>query len=268
MLDTATVPQTAEDLSIAERIDIALLTVDHRVQRPIDESRAADIARELDLTAVGTLVVSARDNGQFILLDGQHRVAGLRMAGHKHYHARCDVRRGLTLAEEAHLFRRLNRTRRPTQVIDHHRGVVEGDPEAVGINEILTRFGWELGQGRRRKGVVLAVDALRQIWRMPGGPDLLNATIWTLTKAFGDSPDAVRREMLLGTAGFWRGYTGFSGKTLVARLSAVGLKTVRDDADGRKLLNVRLEEAVTETIVQAYNGRRRKKGLAVPVGSV
>lgn len=256
-----------------DTIDIARLTIDERVQRSLDEPRAMRIANDLDLSAIGTFVVSARLDGTLIVLDGQHRLAALRAAGHNHHHARCDIRHHLTLQEEAALFRRLNTSRQPTIFVDHEKAVLAGDPTAVDIDRILTKYGWKIRAGRNHNGVVRAVKVVRNIHQglnvdRERGPEALEATIVTITKAFGHGSDGVRAEILTGVGQFVLTYTGWDAKTLAARLEAQGLPALRRDADRRKVYPLRLDEAVTLAVAAAYNGRRRSKGIAVLIGSV
>lgn len=252
-----------------DTIDISALTIDPRVQRTLDEPRAMRIARNLDLSAIGTFVVSARLDGTLVVLDGQHRLVALRAAGHNHYHVRCDVRKHLTLQEEARLFRLLNTSRQPTIFVDHDKAVLAGDLEAVDIDRILVKYGWKIRAGRNNSGVLRAVKVVRDIHRGMGidrerGPEALETTIATVTKAFGHGCDSVRAEILRGVGQFVLTYNGWDAKTLAARLEAQGLPALRRDAERRKVYPLRLDEAVTLAVAAAYNGRRRSKGIAVP----
>lgn len=250
-----------------EMIAVSALTIDPVVQRSLDEVRVVRMSKVFDKSAVGTFVVSLRGDGTMVVLDGQHRRAAAILAGMPDLKVPCDVRRGLTIAEEAELFRRLNTTRRLTQSVDHAKGVLAGDPEALGIEETLQKFGWSIGQGNGREGVILAIDAVRQSYRglridSEKGPQAFHDALETITRAFGHEPDAVRREVLIGMTRFWLIYRGFDPQALVSRLENAGLKTFRRDVDKHHQYPTRLDEAVTAAIVARYNGRRRSKNIA------
>src|SRR5688572_29248244 len=91
-------------------IEVGKLKVRSIYQRPLDERRVKKMTDAFDENLIGALEVSFAD-GQFWVVDGQHRLALLRAKGIKTVNA--VIHYGLSLEEEANLFGRLNSQRRP-----------------------------------------------------------------------------------------------------------------------------------------------------------
>lgn len=188
-------------------LKLAQLTVDRTVQRALDENRARRIAEEFDLTAFGVIHVSARPGEVFHIIDGQHRVAGAKMAGHEDATVPCLVYVDLTKADEATLFRQLNNTRR-VQAIDKFRvRVEEGDLVAVQLNTMLHNHGWRV-EASKASGAFMAVAAVENLFNggrvFAEGPHLgaCDTTIAILTRAWGHNSDGVRGELVNGLGNF------------------------------------------------------------------
>lgn len=89
-----------------EWVNIAAIIVDTRYQRALQAYKVRRIAGNFDAEAVGVLLVSKREGGEYVILDGQHRLAALRMVDRTH--ALCQVFSGLTLAREAQIYVQCN----------------------------------------------------------------------------------------------------------------------------------------------------------------
>lgn len=95
------------------------LFTDHAYQRPLDARRAKQMAASWDRRLAGIIEVSERLEGQtprYAVIDGQHRVAAAELLSEPPVLV-VNVHTGLTIADEAALFDRLNRQRRT-----HHLG--------------------------------------------------------------------------------------------------------------------------------------------------
>lgn len=179
------------------------LFVDHDVQRVLNEAQAAKIAENFKPEAVGTLVVSHRDDDSYHVMDGQTRRAGAIGAGHAEELVDCQVYEGLTRAEEAAMFRLLN-DRRSVGAIDKFLvRVVEGEPIAVDVARVLERFGWTVSHARNN-AKVQAVGALEAVYsqcaKVSRGHALttLTSVVNMITEAFGHDPDGMRSEIVQG----------------------------------------------------------------------
>lgn len=133
----------------ANEVDIRLLPqsrlrVDHQFQRQLDNNWVNWLYEHWDPNKVGILVVSSREDGDLIVLEGQHRLASLRLLLHNGQRINeslwSEVYFGLSLEEEADMFIGRN-TRRNVHIIDKFKARrVAGEPVANAIwNALQTR---------------------------------------------------------------------------------------------------------------------------------
>jgi hypothetical protein len=117
------------------------LNVDSRYQRQVILDKARRIAAAWDSGALGYLVVSQRGDGSLWVIDGGHRLAAGKLRS-EIKSLPCKVLFGLTVADEAHLFRILNETRIAVCVYDRYRaGLLEGDAAILACEAMLQRLG-------------------------------------------------------------------------------------------------------------------------------
>lgn len=181
-------------------------------QRRLRMSRVRHIATHFDPLALGQATVSERPNGDLILLDGQHRKAGmerrLELGLSTPTELECKIIAGLTPEQEARLFITLNNTNRPTYLDRWFPRLAAQDEELIAdIAEALKKWGWKV-DGNPGKGHILAVASLETIAKE--GKELerkyeMRATLpdlvlQVITEAWGDEPDGVRADLLRGIA--------------------------------------------------------------------
>jgi hypothetical protein len=150
----ATAEPTAEAVTLApnERIEdaklpIARLVVDSRYQRIISGERVNRIADEYDPARLLPLVVSARDDGSLVIVDGQHRYRALIQMGPPDRLVDCRVIHGMTFQREAFVFAALNdtRNRRGTTPGVVFKALLEaGDEERWRIYDTVTDLDLDL----------------------------------------------------------------------------------------------------------------------------
>jgi hypothetical protein len=93
-----------------QEVPIGKMTTSRRVQRDLKQHRVDYLLANFDLDDFGQPVVSWRD-GHYYIIDGQHRVEALKQwlgKGWDIQKIECRVYQGLTEAEEADMFDRLN----------------------------------------------------------------------------------------------------------------------------------------------------------------
>lgn len=243
-------------------LTVSALVVDPRVQRSLDTRRVARIADTLNLDAIGVITVSARDNGDYAVIDGQHRTAALREAGHGNGKAMCRVFAGLTLAEEAEMFRLLNNTAKP-QYIDLFRvRVIEGDADAVDMARTLKRHGWKVLAGNGA-GCFTAVAAFERIYNLDG--EAAERTIATITRAWGRDAHNADGRLVEGIGLVYVRYgAAADSDDLIERLARFsgGSGALLGRARGlRDLVGSTVPRAVAEIVVEEYNRRRKTRAL-------
>ena len=254
---------------VIKPIRVDHLTVDPRVQRALDIGRVRRIAAAVDFAALGTLIVSHREDDTFHVVDGQTRVAALKESGNGEYEADCKVFEGLSLAEEAKLFRLYNDTKQVKPTTKFIVRVVEGEPKALAMNDILVRNGWVV-TGATSRGHFCAVAALEWVYDgaglyEPGNIDACDTVVNVLTVAFGLNQDGVRAELVKGVGLVVLRY----GDELDLRKLATDLSQHDGGPTGvigaarqlRKLRSANIAHSMAELLVGMVNKGRRTKRI-------
>lgn len=191
-----------------------------RYNREVDRNEVKKIAAMFDPSLVGLIVVSFRD-GNYTVIDGQHRVTALRVLRIKD--VMCQVFNGLTYEEEAKLFVELNtsKNRKALNAYDFMKGLYESrDPVVREMFDIVHHFGFEISASVGDNKLACA-HAIYQIIKRNGAETL--ADVFAITKeAWGGDRDALRGQILQGIAHLLINY---AGKIEKARLPQK-LKTV------------------------------------------
>lgn len=199
-----------------ERIDRRRLIIDMRVQRPLDPNKIARFIKRggFHPAALGVITVSQRDNGDMVILNGQHRCALAEAEGYDKP-MMAEIHHGLTVAEEAALFLQLNDQTTPSAVTKFLVRIEKGDPVAVEMNRIVRSFGWHVTQAAANEGAISAVIALESIYRTaattrPDGEhgDILNVVLAVITGAWGHTPNASNGPLMQGIAQLYGRFGG------------------------------------------------------------
>jgi hypothetical protein len=142
------------------------LAIDPLCQRDLDERRVARMAENFDWQLFGTPVISLRTGApDAVVLDGQHRIAAAKMAGHTDVCVKCLAHAGLTPAQEAALFLGLNTATLPKALDKHRVGVVAGRHDCAAVDSILAMHGLRLGRNSGSR-VVGGAATLHKVYNM------------------------------------------------------------------------------------------------------
>jgi len=249
-------------------LPLNILGIDLRVQRSLDTNRATKMSAELDLDAIGVLCVSHRADDTYWIIDGQHRRESLILAGFGADVVECEVFTGLSLAEEAAMFRLRNNTAKVSYLARFKVRLVEGDKDAIAVMDILTRHGWVLPGDKETLGNRLAaIQAFERIYTADrtSDPTAAERTLATLTAAWGHTTDAVEACLVEGLGLVYVRYGAtVEADDLIRRLSKFGggPGAFVGNARGiRDLIRVPLTRAAAELIVEIYNKSRRTMAL-------
>jgi hypothetical protein len=239
------------------------VTVDLRVQRPLDQRRVDALIGEWDPMALGVPTLSAREDGTLICLDGNHRLEVLRQTGQGDKAISCTVYRGLSLEQEAAMFAKLNNTKRLSPLQLFAVAVVQNEPLALACNLIVDRAG--LIAERGHKNSFVAVTALMRAYEWDKG-NSASAALTTAVAAWGPRREAVVGHLFSGLANvFYRYGEQVNASQLVEKLR----RTAQCDPDsiiGRARTNARTRgisvvDAVADIVVNAYNVNRKTNRL-------
>lgn len=239
--------------------------IDPNVQRALQKARVAAMAENFNPDALGVLTASLRSNGLAYLVDGQHRYRAAELAK---YDGTFDAKiyQGLTIPEEASLFRLLNTAKKPSAIDHFVIACVEQDPDALALARYLSENGWSVG-AYSAHAKICAIGSLQRVYAQ--SPHSAAAALAVVTKAWGHQPAAVNGPLLEGLGQFLARYenhdeTQVSLNDLASRLSAYpgGPASLVGNARGQKITHTgTLASAVARIMTAIYNERRRSTKL-------
>lgn len=240
------------------------------VQRSLNQSHANHIAQNFNPDAVGTLIVSHRDNDSYHVIDGQTRRAGAMAAGYGETLVDCQVYEGLTRAQEAALFRQHNDRRSVGPIDKFLVRVTEREPVAVDIHDLLLRSGWTVANARNN-GKVQAVGALEQVYRLGEKVDrdtalhIVAMVVSMITEAYGKDPDGMRSEIVSGLGLLVAThYPGIDTPKLVREMSQYEggpLALVGRCKGLREMRGGKIADNMADVLVNLHNKQKRHSKL-------
>lgn len=255
---TAPAPDTAAEPYIAA-LRVGDLFADPTYQRDLDVARVERMTGEYDRTLLGVLEVSAREDGRYAIVDGQHRWAVIERVGGLDEHLVCQVHTGLSSEDEARLFLEIDTGRRNLSWWDRWRARRgKGDPSVLAIDEVLKRHQLKVNPAPE-DGNIRATRALENIVDDLGDLQMLDNVLIVLTSAFGRGFDAFDGGLMQGVALVLGHYDVDELDTdrLIAQLRGIPPKQLRARAialrEGHRGTVPRLCAAV---MIERYNSGR------------
>ena len=262
-----TIAQAAavEKTVCVEEHSASSLLMDERIQRAIRPGHLKAMTAKLDLDALGVIIVSRRADDTLTVLDGQHRIRALVDAGMGDWPVTCKVFDGLTLAEEAGLFRRYNTTSKTNALEDLQKAIIEGEPEAVAIAKIAKRFGLRIAL-QSGPGVIACATALRKVYRHDKtGPAALSFALHVGTGAWGAHSDSVDSHLVQGLGDLYVRYGEDIDRAALTRKLAKHKGGARGVIGQAKTLadleHLTVHRAVARVALGLYNRGRRDNQL-------
>lgn len=234
------------------RIPPALVT-----QREFRKAHGDRIASELDLNKIGYPIINHRD-GNYWVVDGQHRIYALRQNGFEKDTLDCEVYEDMTDAEMADVF--LGRdARRPIPLYDKfHVAVTAGRRRERDIQRTVESNGQKIS--RDKDGGISAVGALASVYDRSGDV-VLGQVIRTINLGFGGDSVSFDRSIIEGLGLVYNRYNGRTNeKQLGSRLSDLrnGARELLRKAQAiRERTGNSKTHCVAAAVVDIYN-----KGLA------
>lgn len=197
-----------QNQKILNNLTFEMVPVDNlkinKYQRGLSVLFAKTIGFEFDANRVGVITVSYRD-GQFNVLDGQHRVYGAKIA--EIPMLMCHIIRGLTYQQEAELFKDLNKQRKGLLAFDYFNAGFEADEiEAIEIKEIIEMNGLTISRGSGHN-LIQALRTVSNIYRK-FGKEHLSTTLKFIKATWDGETKSLNNSMLKGVAEFLNVYSG------------------------------------------------------------
>lgn len=237
------------------------LEVDPNVQRSLRKARVTQIANEFRPDAIGVLTTSFRSSELIHVIDGQHRLRAAQKAGYEGKLQTMEYR-GLTIPEEAALFRLLNTAEKPSRIDRFLVLCVEQNADALRLAKFLDKHGWSLSVsvGGSR---LSAIASLERVYAL--SPEAADATLSVLTAAYGHEPAAVQGMLIEGLGRMLARYgRDVDLKNLAERLAAFpgGALGLVGHARGQSMSRTgNLSDQVAKVVTNLYNQRRKSSAL-------
>lgn len=265
----------------ARDLDPHQLRIDPDYQRTVRKDRVRAMAAAWDDRLAFAVTVSARGAHDYVIIDGQHRVAAALHAGIEQ--VPCLVLYGLSKREEAALFTRLSTQRLPLSTKERFRArLAAGDPVCEYILAAVHECGYRvvLEGGTHPGGDDLdCVAALETIYRRgtlarprtqqvaPVEPNdgmaAIRRVLYTTRTCFPNQKDAKQHDMLLGLHTFWAYYSAdVSLDDLAHKLRHMTATDVLRRALGhRQTIGGSRPLWVAHILLEVYNSSKRANRL-------
>lgn len=248
--------------SRVEWVRIGDMMVSPKAQRDFKKSQSEGYAADFKLEALGYPVLSHRDDYYWIL-DGQHRIAALKMVGFTDDdQIECEVYEGLSEADEADLFL-LRDKRRAINRFDAFRiAVTAGWVEECHIERLVQAEGLTISKNASA-GSISAVTALRFAYDF--GPRTFTRCLRILGRSYDNDRAAFSEHLIKGVALVCQRYDGsLDDEEAIRRLNALngGPAAVMRKANALQLKTGHTKpHCVAAAIVDTLNARKGGKKL-------
>ena len=157
-----------------KQLSTAVLTSGLPYQRPVKQTVVNRLIKCWNNKYLTPIVVSCRD-GKYYLLDGQHRVSAMRrMNGGKDVIVPCLVYTGLTYAQEAEMYVRLDKSKGHLKLPHEIKASLESGADAVvlDIDKRISEggFTWALDRPTGAAYEIQPARAIKSAYKLLGGP--------------------------------------------------------------------------------------------------
>lgn len=206
-------------------LSTARLTSGLPYQRPVEQKNVDKLIRNWNSRELYPVIVSFRD-GKFNVVDGQNRIAAMRqMAGGGDVLVPCMIYTGMTYEQEAELYAKLDKGKRPLTSRQHTKALVESGSDAR-IMEIKclvedAGFVWALGEPTGKPFEIAPIRALINAYQLLGG-EAFARMLSLLADTWQGTPNSLKASMLSGMALFVKTYESeLNDRTFIRRMSLV-----------------------------------------------
>lgn len=231
------------------RVPAALIT-----QREFRKAHGDRIAADLDLNKLGYPVMNHRD-GNFWVLDGQHRIYALKQNGFETYELPCEVYENLSDAEMADIFLGRGDSKAISPYDKFHVACTAGYKRETDIRRTIEAQGLKVGR-TSEENTIGAISACGKVYDRAGCV-VLGQTLRALKAAFSGDQSAFDGSLIEGVGLVFTRYNGQTNeKDLSSRLAATtsGVRGImRRAEDLRERTANQKSHCVAATIVDIYN---------------
>ena len=247
-------PGVTRDLSTAK------LTSGQSYQRPVEMVDVDRLIAKWDDRLLTPVVVSFRD-GNFNVVDGQHRIAAMRkMAGGGDVVVPCIIYTGLTYEQEAELYYMLDSAKGKLRLSHATKALLESgsDAEIIDIKQRVEDAGyiWALDKPSGEAFEIVATRAVINAYRLLGGAAFSRMLV-LIAGTWHGTPSSLKASIFSGMALFLKTYeTELSDHTFIKRMSTVDPEEIirRGKAD---FSTNKAALRFARVILEKYNGHQR-----------
>jgi hypothetical protein len=197
-------------------VPLTQMRVNPLAQRDLNQARVSKLAAAFDPEKMGTPTVNHRGDWYY-LIDGQHRVAALKLwlTSWEDQQVQCWTYEDLTEAQEAEKFLSLNDIL-PVRAFAKFKVSVQAGRGAEGdVDRIVRALGLRIARGT---GGISAVATLRRVYAR-GGPTVLSRALRIIRDAYGEA--GLEGPVIDGISLLCQRYDGdLSEQRAIARLSS------------------------------------------------
>lgn len=240
-------------------LDKRLLSMDKRYQRYEARKRSFKMAGGWKWTSCGTITVMRRDDGIFVVVDGQHRVIA------SWYRSDiealpCIVFRSKGLAHEAEVFVELNSNRKSVTAFDKYKAnLITGDSTVTFMNEVFAECGLTSRPYGDAAGTITCISLCQRLINQD--PDRFRSVI-SMAATLAKQDNVYVSQYLVGGLGVIESRIegGLSNQKLAKKLTEVGAKALVDNSKKMAFRNGRGGEKVwAEGMLEMVNRSRGVK---------
>lgn len=247
-----------------KQIKPSATVVDGRFQRDLDERRTKEMAENFSIDLLGVPVVSQREDGAIMRIDGQHRLAAAILAGFGDVPVTMEVHFGLSPKQEADLFLRLNEKRKSVRAVDRFKArLVAEEPVALEIRSSLQKVKCKITKTPQRGGV-MAIEAVERAFHQ----GTLDQTMRALYAWLDGSPDAFDGHLVRAVSAFFSAYPEASPLHLASRLETHApskvLARIKREHQSASPSRADAARVVLASVYNARTPRAKRVGVSAP----
>ena len=180
----SSLPKHVERVARLRWVPIAEMAVTPTAQRDLRPYRVAHLVANFDPEQIGNPTVNLRD-GVYYIVDGHHRVESCKAVGWGDQSLQCWTYEGLTEAEEAETFLKLNDKLTVTTFDKFKIAVQAGRVAESDVDRIVRFHGLHVAKGDA-PGVVGCPGTLLKVYKTCG-PGVLSRALNVVSQGFGDA---------------------------------------------------------------------------------
>lgn len=240
-------------------IPVHKLNKSYYSQRGINKRLAEKIAKDFDPNLFSPIIVSYRD-GKWYVIDGQHRLYGVKKRFGDDYLVDCKVIRGLTQQEEAGLFVKLNTSSRRLQYADVAKGLYYANDETMtDIFDICKSHGVELGidddKHSSADGRITAIKAIVDTYNKIGAKQT-DRLVKLLNDTWDGKSSAFKQEMIKATGVILSLYSKeLDDERFVKKFSKIDPRELISVARNDDATKTKTENKLARIMIQNYYNR-------------